>query len=96
MRIDEKTRALIRQKSKKLFGEKTKTYLFGSRTDDDKKGGDIDLFIEPETTQYIFDKKFELLADLKIALGDQKIDIVFAEDSARIIEKNARKDAILL
>ena len=29
-----------------LFGEAASLYLFGSRIDDDKRGGDIDLYIE--------------------------------------------------
>ena len=32
--------------AKEYFGKDIKIYLFGSRVDDSKKGGDIDLFIE--------------------------------------------------
>lgn len=33
----------IRQVAKEIYGETVEVYLFGSRTDDTKRGGDIDL-----------------------------------------------------
>lgn len=50
--------------------------LFGSRADDSKRGGDIDLYIETNLTQGVIEKKIKLLVKLKDHLGDQKIDIV--------------------
>lgn len=51
--------------------------LFGSRIDDSKRGGDIDLLIiakvnNSETLKY---KKFDILAEIKKNIGDQKIDL---------------------
>ncbi|MBT5933972.1 nucleotidyltransferase domain-containing protein [Sulfurimonas sp.] len=70
--------------------------LFGSRVDDSKKGGDIDLFIEIEDKTDLFEKKIRFLSLLKQKIDDQKIDVVFNEDSSRLIEKEARKWAIVL
>ncbi|MDP2855795.1 MAG: nucleotidyltransferase domain-containing protein, partial [bacterium] len=54
-----------------------KIYLFGSRTNDEKKGGDIDLFIETDDNQLTtLENKIVFLARLKLVLGDQKIDLV--------------------
>ncbi len=55
-------------------------YLFGSRVDDSKKGGDIDLLVMSETLsrsdiRYIKAKLYELI-------GEQKIDIVLAADDS--------------
>ena len=77
---------------KKYFYEFFKegdVYLFGSRVDDSKKGGDIDLYFVLNDFQDIFEKKIKFLARVKRALGDQKIDIVFNTDSTRLIEQEA-------
>ena len=64
-------------------------YLFGSRVDDSKKGGDIDLYLVLQEHTNLFEKKLKFLSRLKRELGDQKIDIVFNQDSTRLIEKEA-------
>jgi predicted nucleotidyltransferase len=51
MRLTEKQIEIIRDGVFKHFGEKSAVYLFGSRVDDTKKGGDIDLLIEADYTQ---------------------------------------------
>ena len=48
--------------------------LFGSRVDDSKRGGDIDLLVITHTLG--FPDKLQILADLHQQLGDQKIDLV--------------------
>lgn len=48
-------------------------YLYGSRTDPLKKGGDIDLLIISDTLS--FNDKINLLIALKEKLGEQKIDL---------------------
>jgi predicted nucleotidyltransferase len=59
-------------------------YLFGSRADDQKKGGDIDLLLVIKDSASITGDdvkryKLEMLVDIKSAIGDQKIDLVIAE-----------------
>ncbi len=71
-------------------------YLFGSRTNDTKRGGDIDLFLEIEDKSNLFKRKISFLSKVKHDLGEQKIDLVFNEDSERLIEKEARRWGILL
>ena len=73
-----------------------KIFLFGSRVDDSKRGGDIDLFIEIDDKSNLFEKKIKFLAKMKRFLGEQKIDLVFNIDPTRLIEKEARKWAIQL
>lgn len=55
--------------------------LFGSRVNDDAKGGDIDLLlILPNDSIYtqLLEKKLNLLVEFKQKLGDQKIDLLLA------------------
>ena len=71
-------------------------YLFGSRVDDTKKGGDIDLYLVVSNHNNLFKKKIKFLAKLKRELGEQKIDIVFNKDKDRLIEKEAKKWGVKL
>jgi len=60
------------------FMEGDKIWLFGSRVDDSKKGGDIDLYVETNYDDLfiVTKKEIEFIANLKKIIGDQKIDIV--------------------
>ena len=74
-------------------------YLFGSRVDNTKRGGDIDLYIQLEDTlpiSTIYDKKIEFLGRLKSRIGEQKIDVVISKDINRAIEQEAIKNGIRL
>ena len=71
-----------------------KVWLFGSRVDDSKKGGDIDIGIlslnvdimeEIEIRQRMYDK-----------IGEQKIDLVVSKDGREAFFKYAVKKGILL
>jgi len=80
----------------KFFGYNSKVYLFGSRTDDNKKGGDIDLYIEPENINNESQLINYLLVELENNLGEQKIDIVLKKDDKRLIEIEAKEKGIEL
>lgn len=77
---------------KKYFKEFFKSgdiYLFGSRVDDNKKGGDIDLYLVLNDHTNLFEKKIKFLSRVKRELGEQKMDILFNTDHERLIEKEA-------
>lgn len=76
MRIKAEEAEFIKQTAKECFGDKAKIYLFGSRVSDNKKGGDIDLYIETKSNNEVFEKKIKMLKALYNKLGEQKIDIV--------------------
>ena len=90
MRLSDKYISTIKEKFNEVFhaGE---IYLFGSRLDDSKKGGDIDLYLKLINKDNLLDKKLKFLAKIKKDLGEQKIDIVFNEDENRLIEQEAIK-----
>ncbi len=79
----------ITQNAKNIFGDAAKVYLFGSRVDDSKKGGDIDLYVISENQDNLYEKKVKFLSALDMSLGEQKIDVVIAKDKNRPIEKEA-------
>lgn len=55
-------------------------YLFGSRVDDTKKGGDIDLLVLSD--RLTSDNKRTIKMKLYELLGEQKIDLLIAADDS--------------
>lgn len=97
MRIKKEDSAFIKKTVKAYFGNNAKVYLFGSRTDDSKKGGDIDLYIETDIKEKILEKKLKVLAALHKKLGEQKIDIVINNFSSnKYIYEVAKNEGIPL
>ncbi|MCL7931565.1 nucleotidyltransferase domain-containing protein [Halomonas llamarensis] len=78
MRLTPEQVAVIEYTLRHYFGKQSEICVFGSRVDDHARGGDIDLYIEPEKTgaAEVFDAKIEALVALKQVLGDQRIDLV--------------------
>lgn len=46
MRLTQRETAVIREAANRCFGPEAVVRLFGSRLDDRKRGGDIDLYVE--------------------------------------------------
>ena len=86
----------IKETAEEVFGKGTEVFLFGSRTDPQKKGGDIDLYIIPKSKEDLFNKQVRFLARLKLKIGDQKIDLILREDPERPIEKEALRTGVRL
>ena len=59
MRLTSKEIKIIKNKSLEIFGE-CEIYIFGSRIDDNKKGGDIDIYIIPRNKINLLFKKAKL------------------------------------
>lgn len=97
MRLTPEEVTAIKAAVQQAFGRQARVWLFGSRVDDSKKGGDIDLLVEaPEGCAGLLDKKLQVLSTLMLALGEQKIDLVLARDPSRLIEQEARTKGIEL
>ena len=58
----------------KEFDESARVYLFGSRVDETKRGGDIDILIVSDKIR--LSEKLEIEAHLETLIGEQKIDLV--------------------
>ena len=84
MRLSRIEIELINLTARKYFGQETKVFLFGSRVDDSLKGGDIDLFIHNDQGSLLkLETKIHFLSELKMKIGDQKIDVVFDNETTR-------------
>ena len=101
MRLSQVQRAAIVESVRESFGSDTRVWLFGSRVDDHKRGGDIDLLVEAkanlaqETRQ-----KLRALGLIQRRIGEQKIDLVVTDGSpereALLITRNARAKGVPL
>jgi len=87
MRISSYQIEIINQLAIKCFGIDTKVFLFGSRLDDEKKGGDIDVLIKTSEKQKMnIRQKSTFLTELKLRIGFQKIDVVFDDENLKLKE----------
>ncbi|RUM69166.1 MAG: nucleotidyltransferase domain-containing protein [Sulfurovum sp.] len=95
MRLSDKQHQAIKKYFLEVFKE-GQIYLFGSRTDEHKRGGDIDLYIQTENKKNLMHKKVNFLIKLKREIGLQKIDVVFDKGLDRAIDKVAMQEGIRL
>lgn len=95
MRLTTHEQEVIKKAFSEIFGN-GRLYLFGSRVDDTKNGGDIDLYIESVDGGNLSSKKIDFLVRIKQAIGEQKIDVVIGRGKNRLIDKTAKQEGILL
>ncbi len=78
VRLNETEINCLISKFKTIFSDTDELWLFGSRVDLTKKGGDIDLFIRTNQTyeDALFTMQIKFLASVKNEIGEQKIDVV--------------------
>jgi len=93
MRLSDSEVQKIKTKVQSIFGVAV-VYLFGSRVDDTKKGGDIDLYIVPKNSDDLFRKKMQIKTMLEDILY-KPVDIVIATNQKRLIEKEALQGIII-
>ena len=78
MRLSIQQRDIIKQAAQSCFGPEVVVRLFGSRLDDHRKGGDIDLLIETQLTDpnKIVAAHHQFMARIYTQLGEQKVDVL--------------------
>ena len=96
VRLPAKVINVIKEKAREIFGQDVRVILFGSRVENDRKGGDIDLYIKVTNKEDLFNKELTFLANVKKEIGDQKIDVVFNKNKKRIVECEALRKGVEL
>lgn len=77
MRLSERQQDIIRRAVESCFGRDARVLVFGSRLDDARRGGDIDLLVESDLTgEALFAAEQRLYARLQRLLGERRIDLI--------------------
>ena len=81
-----------------VFGNDAELWLFGSRVDDNARGGDIDLYVETADETGLLERRMEFQRRLFRLFGDRKVDVVIHPRTRPLspIHRIARKSGILL
>ncbi|MGH8608199.1 MAG: nucleotidyltransferase domain-containing protein [Gammaproteobacteria bacterium] len=82
MRLSDEEKAAIKGVVRQVFGEDAIVRVFGSRVDDRRRGGDIDLHLEvpKDKSSLAYELRFQL--ELLKALGERKVDVVLYAQGA--------------
>lgn len=94
MRLDKQQTRIIKSVVAREFEPDARIWLFGSRADDTRLGGDVDLYVETRHP--------ELLRELRCRIGiedaiDLHVDLIVADPGDnRPIARIAKKEGILL
>ncbi len=94
MRLSQKERREIKNILSQIFGEVT-VYIFGSRLDDTKRGGDIDIFVqvkEPIENLRAKRAKAQLLLEEKLL---KPVDILIEGEVHSAIAEEAKKGMVI-
>ncbi len=99
MRFSEQDRAKLKRAVCDIVGAGAATRVFGSRLDDSRRGGDLDIYVEVETAlQNPAWTAAQIVARAQHYLGDRRIDVVL-KDAVSVelpIHQIARETGVLL
>ena len=94
MRLSKRVVKILQDSIKKSFGN-VDIYLFGSRVDNSKRGGDIDLAIDSNFSREEFRKKRAIfLAHLIRIDFDYSVDVVDFNTKDKLLYYEIRKNCI--
>lgn len=102
MRLTDSEQAAIAKAASAALPAGSRVLLFGSRTDDSRRGGDIDLLVEPPEpvdAAQVVALRTRLAAGLYRMMGERRIDILVAaanEFDTRLVVVQAREHGIEL
>ena len=98
MRLTEREVEAIKAAAREAFGDTVVVRLFGSRIDDERRGGDIDLHVEADAATANLDHEIVFRRELWKRLEEAQLDVVVAPRGAppRWIDAAALRDGIIL
>ena len=99
MRLTEEQIEAIRISVNEVYGLGAQVWLFGSRVDERRRGGDIDLLVCPAATHIrpSLASKVRFLNKLERRIGERKVDVIVeVADDSRPIVRVAHETGVLL
>ena len=100
MRLSEEAKNSIIAAVRRYFSQAEKIILFGSRADDNKRGGDIDILVQAPllSSAIAFEARLRTIAALQLKLGGQRIDLLTTSgiDDERLIVQNAYRQGVVV
>jgi predicted nucleotidyltransferase len=97
IRLKDEEIEIIKEVAIEIFGEDAKVYIFGSRVDLTKKGGDIDIFIETQK-EVSLNQEIDFLAKLELKGIERSVDVLIKaknRDNKPIFEE-AKRTGVLI
>jgi len=98
LRLSKEDANTIARCTREVFGESAVVRLFGSRVDDKRRGGDIDLYLEIPDREDWLSAKRAFQRCLYHGIGDRRIDVVIHREGRplELINEIAMKTGIIL
>jgi len=93
MRLSDRERDAILSAVRR-HDRRARVFLFGSRADDAKRGGDIDLLVLSDTIGPA--ERRRIRRSICDVIGEQKIDLLVAGDLANSLARVAHRSGVLL
>jgi uncharacterized protein len=100
MRLQAKEVDAIAQAAREAFTPGTAVFLFGSRVDDSKRGGDIDLLVEIPQDMLpaeLVRRRTRFVSRIYRLLDEQRIDVVIAtqdQQDSRAVVAAAKREGL--
>lgn len=96
IRLQATQQEAIKQLASDFFDD-AKVFIFGSRTDMTKKGGDIDIYIQTTKQEAILKAKLSFLREFEKLFGEQKVDLLVDNGSKKkMIFEIAKKEGVAI
>ena len=99
MRLSPHDREAILRATAEVAGPQARALLFGSRTDDSARGGDIDLLVElPQPGADALGLSLRLSARIQRRIGLRRIDVLVADPATPVtpLLARARREGLAL
>ena len=97
VRLTERQVRDIKDAVRKVLGDEARVFVFGSRADLSRRGGDIDILVKVSRSfspEERFDAKKRMFVELCKRLGERNIDLLVTDEPESPVEKIAMEEGV--